>query len=207
MEIKQADRQPRPVVAFDFDGTLTIRDSYTEFLRWHAGSGAYLVGLVRLVPELMAYPVRRDRGHLKAAATRLFLAETPVEALEAAAAQFCDRVWDEFMRPDALDCWHAWGNKGVQRVIVTASPRLTVQPFARRLGADGLIGTELEVRQGVLTGDFASPNCRGAEKVRRLQTVFGPELKLVAAYGDTSGDTEMLAMAEHSGWREFVKKP
>ena len=207
MEIEQADRQSRPVVAFDFDGTLTIRDSYTEFLRWNAGSGAYLAGLVTLAPELMAYPVRRDRGRLKAAATRLFLAETPVEVLEAAAAQFCDRVWDDFMRPDALACWQAWGNKGVQRVIVTASPRLTVQPFARRLGADGLIGTELEVRQGVLTGDFASPNCRGAEKVRRLQAVFGPELKLVAAYGDTSGDTEMLAMAEHSGWREFVKKP
>ncbi len=207
MEIEQADRQTRPVVAFDFDGTLTIRDSYTEFLRWNAGSGAYLAGLVTLAPELMAYPVRRDRGRLKAAATRRFLAGTPIEALETAAAQFCDRVWGDFMRPDALDCWHAWGKKGARRVIVTASPALTVQPFALRLEADGLIGTELEVRQGVLTGGFASPNCRGAEKVRRLQAVFGPDLKLAAAYGDTSGDTEMLAIAEHSGWREFVRKP
>ena len=39
------------IVAFDFDGTITARDSYTAFLRWRAGSWRYWVGMVRLLPS------------------------------------------------------------------------------------------------------------------------------------------------------------
>ena len=38
-DLRQSDAAGRPIVAFDFDGTLTIRDSFTEFLRWRAGPG------------------------------------------------------------------------------------------------------------------------------------------------------------------------
>jgi phosphatidylglycerophosphatase C len=92
-------------------------------------------------------------------------------------------------------------------VIVTASPTLTVRPFADRLGADLLLGTELATVDGHLTGDFATPNCRAGEKVVRLQAAFGQQIRLAAAYGDTSGDTDMLNIAAHRGWREFVQRP
>ena len=207
METEQALDLTRPVVAFDFDGTLTIQDSYTAFLRWRAGSGGYLAGLADLVPELIAYPLRRDRGRLKAAATRTFLGGVSAELVAGEARQFADAVWDRFLRPDALACWESWGRRGATRVIVTASPTLTVRPFADRLRADLLLGTELAIADGKLTGDFATPNCRAEEKVVRLQAAFGPEIRLAAAYGDTSGDTEMLAMAAHRGWREFVQRP
>ena len=54
-----------------------------------------------------------------------------------------------------------------------------------------------------VTGAFASPNCRGEEKVRRLRAAFGADMNLAAAYGDTSGDSEMLAMADEAGFRRF----
>ena len=44
METERPDRQSRPIVAFDFDGTLTIRDSYTSFLKWRNGPLAYGLG-------------------------------------------------------------------------------------------------------------------------------------------------------------------
>jgi len=207
METEQAFRQPRPIVAFDFDGTLTIRDSYTSFLKWRAGGAGYAAGLVRLAPELAAYPLRRDRGRLKAAATRVFLGGQDADRIADDARRFADQAWDGFMRPDALACWQDWGRRGAQRVIVTASPALTVKPFADRLGAERLLGTGLAQTDGRLTGDFATPNCRAAEKVVRLREVFGPDIRLAAAYGDTSGDVEMLAIADHRGWREFRERP
>jgi phosphatidylglycerophosphatase C len=92
--------------------------------------------------------------------------------------------------------------------IVTASPEHTVRPFAQRLGADLLLGTHLHVdHQGCVTGAFATANCRGQEKVDRLREVFGDGVRLAAAYGDTSGDTEMLAIAEAPGFRVFTRKP
>ena len=107
-----------------------------------------------------------------------------------------------------MAAWKRWRADGARLVIVTASPDLTVAPFARGLGADALIGTLLAFdAQGRATGEFATPNCRGPEKVVRLKAAFGPGLELKAAYGDTSGDKEMLAMAEIKGYRVFKGTP
>lgn len=205
---RQPLRKDQAIVAFDFDGTLTIRDSFTEFLRWRAGPGAWALGLVRMAPAVAAYARDRDRGRIKAASVREFLKGVDRATLEEDAGRFADRIWDRFMRPDALANWNAWGDKGAHRVIVTASPETTVAPFARRLGADALLGTQL-VFDGDdrLTGAFGSPNCRGEEKVRRLRAVYGDRIRLAAAYGDTSGDTEMLAIADEPGFRVFTARP
>jgi len=205
---RQSPVGDRPIVAFDFDGTLTIRDSFTAFLRWRAGAADWAVGLVKMAPALTAYIGDRDRGRIKAASVREFLRDVERTALEAEAERYADQVWGRFMRPDALACWKAWGEKGAHRVIVTASPETTVAPFARRLGAEGLLGTQLMFdAQDRVTGAFAGENCRGEEKVRRLRAAYGDDMTLAAAYGDTSGDTEMIAIAEEKGFRVFTGRP
>jgi phosphatidylglycerophosphatase C len=197
-----------PIVAFDFDGTLTIRDSFTAFLKWRAGPARYALGLAKLAPSALAYLVHRDRGRIKAAATREFLRGVPRARLEADARDFAERMSASLLRPDALAAWTQWRGEAVRLVIVTASPDLIVAPFARSLGADALIGTELAFdAQGRVTGDFATPNCRGPEKVVRLKAAFGPKVEIKAAYGDTGGDREMLAMAETAGYRVFKGTP
>ncbi|WP_409020994.1 HAD-IB family hydrolase [Brevundimonas vesicularis] len=204
----QSPAPGQSIVAFDFDGTLTIRDSFTTFLRWRAGPVGWVQGLAGMVPDMVTYVGDRDRGRIKAASVRQFLAGMPRQTLEAEAERFADQIWDRFIRPDALACWQAWGDRGAHRVIVTASPETTVAPFARRLGAENLIGTRLEFDpQDRVTGRFLDENCRRAEKVRRLQAVYGPDLALAAAYGDTSGDIEMIAMAQEKGFRVFTARP
>lgn len=196
------------VVAFDFDGTLTTHDSYTAFLKWRAGPARYNLGLAKLLPSAVSYLGHRNRGRIKAAATREFLAGVSRERLEADARTFAELMAPRMLRPDAVRTWRRWGQRRAKLVIVTASPEIIVAPFARGLGADMLIGTELvfDARDRV-TGAFDGPNCRGPEKVRRLQQVFGPDVRLRAAYGDTSGDREMLAIAEEPGYRVFQEKP
>jgi phosphatidylglycerophosphatase C len=205
---RQQPRKDQAIVAFDFDGTLTVRDSFTAFLRWRAGRRGWAMGLMKLAPAVAVYAKDRDRGRIKAASVKQFLKGVSRFELEADAEEFAAEVWTKFMRPDALDCWHDWGSRGAHRVIVTASPGLTVAPFARRLGAEGLLGTHLDFdARDRLTGRFTSPNCRGEEKVLRLRTAYGDDMSLTAAYGDTSGDTEMLAMAQQPGFRVFTERP
>ena len=195
-------------MAFDFDGTLTVADSFTAFLRWRAGPTGWARGLVRLAPATARYLLDRDRGRIKAAAVAQFLRGADALQLAEEADRFAAETWDSFMRPDALACWEDWGRKGAHRVIVTASPSLTVAPFARRLGAEALLGTELALDpDGRVTGAFVGENCRGQEKVDRLIRDYGPDAVLEAAYGDTSGDAEMLARAAHPGFRRFRQRP
>lgn len=196
------------IVAFDFDGTITARDSYTAFLRWRSGAWRYRLGLVRLLPAAIAYLFHRDRGRIKADATREFLHGVPREQLEEEAHVFAREKARELMRQDAVATFRWWRERGATVVIVTASPETVVAPFARALGAHALLGTQLEYdADDRVTGAFACLNCRGDEKVNRLKAHFGPEVRLAAAYGDTSGDHAMLAIAEEKGYRVFKSKP
>lgn len=203
-----AEALPPPLVAFDFDGTLTTKDSYTAFLKWRTPRRAWLVGGLKLVPAALAYLFHRDRGRIKAAATKVFLAGVSRERLEADARKFAELYSRSLLRPDAVAAWKRWQRERVRLVIVTASPDSVVAPFARGLGAHHLLGTVLAFDdRGRLTGAFATPNCRGGEKVSRIRAAFGEDVRIRAAYGDTGGDTEMLAAAEEPYYRVFTGRP
>ena len=206
-----AERQPqgvfRPLVAFDFDGTLTSRDSFTAFLAWRAGSSKYAAGLLTLAPAAAGFVFNRDRGRLKAAAARRFLAGVPRVELEVSAQAFATERGRAILRPDAVRAWRRWQARGARLLIVTATPEIIVAPIARALGADQLIGTRLALDDhDRVTGALDGANCRGPEKPRRLREAFGDDVALEAAYGDTDGDKEMLALAEEQGMRVFSGK-
>lgn len=92
--------------------------------------------------------------------------------------------------------------RGHRLVLVSASPALYLTVWAARAGFDAVLATELEFRDGRVSGRLATPNCWGAEKVRRLQQWFGSDHPHVLyAYGDSRGDREMLALAGHAWLR------
>lgn len=194
----------RPLVAFDFDGTLTSRDSFLAFLAWRAGEAAYLAGVARILPAALGYAFDRDRGRLKAALAKQFLGGLTRAQLEKDAQKFAAEHGRGLLRPDAVRAWRRWQGDGARLVIVTASPETLVAPIARALGADLLIGTRLAFdAEGRFTGAFDGANCRGPEKARRLREAFGDDVRLEAAYGDTDGDKEMLALADEQGMKVF----
>jgi len=205
---RQEQHPFRPIVAFDFDGTLTVRDSFIGFLAWRVGAARFAAGLARMTPSLIAYPIHRDRGRLKAGLVRRLLKGVSRDELDASARRYAESHSRKMLRPDAVRAWKRWQAQGAQMVIVTASPESVVAPFARGLGCDLLLGTRLEF-DGMdrVTGRFDSPNCRGEEKVRRLRAAFGPDVHLVAAYGDTSGDHAMLTLADEVGFKVFKGAP
>jgi phosphatidylglycerophosphatase C len=212
MGINGALRHPREpaatVVAFDFDGTLTDRDSFIGFLVWKVGAAGFAAGLLRAAPAICAYGFNRDRGALKAAIAGRFLGGATRGDIAQDARRFAETRFKSLIRPDALRCWEEWGAKGASRIIVTASPEILVSPFARLLGAEGVIGTRLAFdREDRFTGALEGKNCRGPEKVARLRAALGPDVDLAAAYGDTAGDREMLAMAGIAGLRVFQERP
>lgn len=197
-----------PIVAFDFDGTLTVSDSFRGFLRWRVGAVEYYAGLIRLIPDLFSYLFHRSRRRLKAAMVRIYLEGLPRETLEREAAEYAAVAAPLLLRPDALKTWRRHRQDGCRMIIVTASPDLLVWPFARGLGADLLLGTRLTFdTENRVTGAIDGDNCRGIEKVRRIKEALGDDVVLLAAYGDTDGDEEMLAMAEERFMRLFNAKP
>jgi len=189
---------PRPLAAFDLDGTLTRRDTLMPFLVRAIGARpAYSAVLASSLPLARAAALGGPhRDVAKAAFLRRVLAGRPLAALAEAAESYADHVVARGLRPDvqARVDWHR--AEGHELVLVSASPELYVAPIGRRLGFDTVLATRLEVDgAGVLTGRLLGANCRGPEKVARLRQWRGEALTLSYAYGDSPGDREMLAVA------------
>ncbi|MDI7774320.1 HAD-IB family phosphatase [Asticcacaulis sp. EMRT-3] len=203
----------RPIVAFDFDGTLTCKDSFNAFLMATCGR-ARVASAFALQPSLgLDYLKTRDRGTLKSRLLFHLLGPIRQAELETLIGAFVTRTGMDLFRPDALATWRGHESADVRgvkirRVIVTASPDLLVRPFGKLIGADRVIGTRLGfTAEGRLTPDLDGPNCRGEEKMCRLREAFGDAFELQAAYGDTSGDREMIAAAREGHYRVFSGRP
>jgi len=87
--------------------------------------------------------------------------------------------------------------------MVTASLDTWTKPFADKFGMK-LIATKAEFKNGVFTGNFATPNCNGEEKVKRIKKeISGKKFDKIIAFGDTVSDKPMLSWADEGHYRFF----
>lgn len=189
---------------FDFDGTLTRHDSFIPFLRFAFGSRVFTCRIIRMaLPALSCLTRRLTRDELKGILVATFL--TGVEAAWVAerAERFCNRYWNRLMRPAGLLAVDSEVSSGAIVTLCSASPVIILRPFAQRLGVR-LIGTELEVINGRLTGRIIGANCRCIQKTIRLEKEYGPLTHYhLRAWGDSPGDYALLSAADTAYWRQF----
>ena len=189
---------------FDFDGTLTRHDSFVPFLKFAFGTREFNRCMLRLALPSVRFLTRRlTRDELKAQLICTFLTGVEAKWIQDQAVNFCGLFWQHLMRPSGIKSVAAEVEAGAVVTLCSASPALVLQPFADRLGIK-LIGTQLEVIDGLLTGRISGNNCRCQYKVLRLEAEYGPlDQYRLKAWGDTRGDHELLAAAQEAHWRHF----
>ena len=190
----------RTVAAFDFDGTLTRRDTLVPFLTTVAGRTAVVRALAAEAGGLArAAAGRGDRDVAKERVLTRVLAGHPHADVATAGRVFGAELARRSITPEARDriAWHR--REGHDVVIVSASLDVYLDEVAGALGVAHLLCTSLHVdANGHCTGRLLGANCRGPEKAARLQTLFGTEDVELWAYGNSRGDDEMLALADHA---------
>jgi phosphatidylglycerophosphatase C len=188
------------VAAFDFDGTLTQRDTLVPFLRRARGSWA--------VARAAASAARRsrDRDAFKVTMLGGLFRGWSADRLDALGQAYVPDLV-RVLRPESAERldWHR--RQGHAVVIVSASLGAYLRPLADHLAVDAALAVELVVDgAGVLTGEVVGGlNTRGPEKVARLRAWLDGRFGLATdvelwAYGDSSGDDELLAVADHPTW-------
>jgi phosphatidylglycerophosphatase C len=193
----------RIVAAFDFDGTITTLDTLRDFVLFSVGKTRYAAGAVLTAPWVIGVLTRMcDRGSAKAR----FLAETmggmTRPEMEAKAQLYVEQRLPALVRPEMTARIREHGRLGHELVLVSASPTLYLRHWAAQAGFAAVLATELEYCDDRFTGRLSGPNCWGPEKVRRLRQWFGGEQPgVLYAYGDSRGDREMLALADHAWLR------
>ena len=193
------------VAAFDFDGTITTRDTFLPFLGAAFGRRRLMRELVRLGPDIARYSARmQSRDALKARLIAALFAGRDCGPLDTAAKAFSARVATDLLRPGAVRSvrWHR--DRGHRLVLVSASLDIYLTYLAEPLGFDDVLCTRLSRRDGIFDGRLIGINCRGAEKVARLEKLIGGfHGHQIFAYGDSDGDREMLRVADFPFYKPF----
>jgi len=202
---ERIEENRQALAVFDFDGTLTRRDSLLPFLWQVVGPVQFAWNVLVLVPTLLRYATgAMDNGPAKERVLGQFLGGRSVEEIRFIAESFAAETIPSLLDPEAMGRlrWHQ--EQGHTTVLASASPELYVRPWAEAEGFDEALGTRLETEEGVFTGHFATPNCHGPEKPRRLEAAgFDLGGATVYAYGNSRGDRELLEMADHGFYQSF----
>jgi len=189
---------------FDFDGTVTTHDSFREFLLFSFGAPAFLWRILPVTPWILAFAAGLiDNQAAKQRVTRAFFSGMQRSEFDRHAERFVTEKLNGIIRPAALEKirWHISQKHRVILVSASFSDYLTF--WCQQYGIE-LIATHLEEKDGVLTGNFATANCWGPEKVRRIKEIVDPSnYDKIYAYGDSRGDREMLELASEKGYRVF----
>ena len=196
--VPPASGPPPVVAAFDVDGTLTTGDCVTPFLRRAAGTRLWTT-LLRHPLALAAAAARRDRDRLKELACSALRGSESTE-IEHLGEVFAREVGAGRLRDDTVARLRRHRELGHTVILASASLDPYLVPLGRSLGVDAVVCTVLERgRDGRLTGRLVGANCRGAEKARRVRGWLREHDLADAelwAYGDSSGDDELLALAD-----------
>lgn len=108
-----------------------------------------------------------ERSKIKEQLLARFFKGWRQEALAEAGAEYARRIFPEQLFRGARERAAYYLDNGFRVLIVTASLEEWVLPCAEALGAE-CVGTRLAYEDGICTGRFATPNCTGEEKVRRI---------------------------------------
>jgi phosphatidylglycerophosphatase C len=194
------------IAFFDFDGTITDKDTLLEFIKYSKGKGKFYLGFLLSSPWLIAYKIKLiSNQRAKEMVLRFFFRNSSISVFEQHCQAFATDKLPAMIRPKAAAEITKLQTAGFRVVIVSASPGYWIQPWATAIHAD-LIATRLETRpvppDARLTGKISGINCHGQEKVKRIKEKFRlEEFDAIYAYGDTKGDLPMLAL----GTRSFMK--
>lgn len=188
----------RKVVVFDFDGTLTRKDTFLEFIKFAKGRFTFYCGILMCSPVLLSYLVHLcPNDKAKQFVFSYFFKGMSYRDFKNKGVAFSEII-DTIVRPRMKDEINRLIKSEATIYVISASLTEWVAPWCSKNHIDKVLGTLPEVScDGFLTGRFLTKNCYGQEKVNRLLEMEPNRFSYyLIAYGDSEGDKEILRFAD-----------
>ena len=192
------------LVLFDFDGTLTKKDSFIDFIIFYKGRIKFYKGLIYNSPMLFLYALKIiDNSSAKEKLFSYFFKFENKHIFQNTSERYAKERLERILRPKGIEQikWHKDNNHKI--IIVSASIENWIDPWCQKNNIE-LIATKIEIKNNVLTGNFLTKNCYGKEKVKRLKNMVDlKNYEEIYSYGDSKGDNELLAISDFPIYKPF----
>ena len=188
----------RCIAVFDLDGTLTTKDTLLEFIKFACGVPRLYWGFLLFCPILILMKLHLfPNWKAKQLFFSHFFKGWEYNDFKAKGQLFANEI-EKMENRKMLEKLNDHLNHSDVVYVISASIFEWVQPWCEKIGVSRVLATQIEVdANGIISGRFATKNCYGKEKVRRLLEVE-PERRsyILYAYGDSRGDKEMIAFSD-----------
>ena len=194
----------RKIAFFDFDGTITAKDTLFEVIKFQKGKASFYTGFFVNAPVLAALKIKLVSNQFaKEKVLQYFFKGTELSSFQKACDLFTTEKLPSIIRPGAIAEIKKLQELGFEIVVVSASAENWIKKWSDKIGAQ-LIATQLETVDKVLTGKIKGQNCNGEEKAIRIRAAYDlSQYVEIYCYGDSSGDKAMLALATKAFYKPF----
>jgi HAD superfamily hydrolase (TIGR01490 family) len=184
---------------FDFDGTLTSKDSLGEFLKYSVSRSKYIINMIKFIPYFIMWQTKLMPNNItKEKLFDIFFRGIDEIEFKKIARNYALNKLDLIVLKKRLAILQKHQQNGDRVIIVSASMKCWLEPWCKKHKLE-LIATELEFVNSIFTSKFSTPNCHGDEKVNRIKQHLNiKDYEIIYAYGDSSGDTQMLALGDYA---------
>jgi phosphatidylglycerophosphatase C len=194
------------IAAFDFDGTITTKDSLLPFFFFTHGIFYSLIQLSLEMPAFIQFLAGNlNRQGIKEKLLTRFYEGESYQSLMERGEQFAFKHLPKLVKKEALKRiqWHK--NQKHRLLLISANLDVYLSPWAKNYGFETALCSQLAYTdQKRFTGQLLGKNCRAEEKVRRLLAYAGPKDGFeLYAYGDSDGDKQLLSIADYPYYRLF----
>lgn len=171
---------------YDFDGTIYDGDSTVDF---------FLFALKRN-PSLICYVPRQIWGFLLYGLKQISKTELKEYFFNFLSGIHAEKLTEDFWDQNRhkIYKWYL-DQQQPDDIIISASPEFLLQPICSRLGICHLIASEVDPETGMFTGE----NCRGQEKVQRLESEYNVN-HIDTFYSDSLSDWPLAEIADKAFW-------
>ena len=194
----------KKLAIFDFDGTITTRDTLLEFIRFYSGNIKFLAGFLFASPVIVLSKLKIiPNWRAKEIVLTWFFKNEDFDHFNEKGKAFALNYTPALVRSKANEEISLYLQSGWRVVVVSASAENWVKPWCDSVGVE-CIATKLETRENKLTGKISGKNCYGPEKVARIREQLNPaEYHDIVVYGDSAGDREMLLLGTERFYKPF----
>lgn len=193
----------KKLYCFDFDGTITKKDTMFSFLKFYNKRKFYLNFIKHLPFFIMLKLNLAEAERVKENFISSILKGEKETKIQQKAISFFEKNYPYILREKALNFIQNIDRNNSECYLVTASLDIWVKPFSEKLNLK-LLSTQAKFEHGIYIGEFATKNCNGIEKVNRVKEVIkNQSFNKIIAFGDTSGDKEMLVWADEGHYKFF----
>jgi len=190
---------------YDFDHTLTTKDSFFVFLGFLCGKVKSLSALLYVISiyPLQSKELKNKIGFKSFVKTKLIDLLVTGRTVEDCTNAAIKARQVQVIKNDVFDTLIDHLDKGNSIVIASGALSLYLPELVRDIPNDGIICTNISTENGIVTGKMTNGNCVRFRKKELIQEWIETQEKKgiffdeIYAYGNPPDDDHMMELAHH----------